>query len=64
MEAEGRLVACTRPTLGLRVHTQTALALCEHLRHLMSVRAERYMGHWPPDAQGDDIFEEGAGRLA
>ena len=54
--------ACT--SVRMTSYTLSALALCEHLQHLTSERAERYMGHWPLDAQGDDIFEEGAGRLA
>ena len=45
------------------VTSQTALALCEHLRHLTSERAERYTGHLLPDAQENNIFKEGAGRL-
>ena len=49
--------------LGLTHDTQTALVPCEYLRHLTGERAERYMGHWLPCAQGDDIFGEGAGRL-
>ena len=35
----------------------------EHLQHLTSERAKRYMGCRPLCAQGDDIFGEGVGRL-
>ena len=63
-KAAGRRVTCTKPTFGSRVHTRTTPALGEHLRHLPRIRAERYTGHKLPGAKGDDIFEEGAGRLA